>query len=67
MIQNSTWNLLGLKCGFSSTLILFDAPNSVADPYPDSSDPMYLGLLDLGPDPDPLVRGTDPDPSIIKQ
>ncbi len=24
---------------------------------------MYLGL----PDPDPLVRGTDPDPSIIKQ
>jgi hypothetical protein len=24
-----------------------------------------LGLLD--PDPDPLVRGTDPDPSIIKQ
>jgi hypothetical protein len=26
---------------------------------------MFLGLLD--PDPDPLVRGTDPDPSIIKQ
>ncbi len=25
--------------------------------------PMFLGLLD----PDPLVRGTDPDPSIIKQ
>jgi hypothetical protein len=24
-----------------------------------------LGLLD--PDPDPLVRGMDPDPSIIKQ
>jgi hypothetical protein len=24
---------------------------------------MFLGLLD----PDPLVRGTDPDPSIIKQ
>jgi hypothetical protein len=32
--------------------------NSVADP-----DPMFLGL----PDSDPLVRGTDPDPSIIKQ
>jgi hypothetical protein len=27
--------------------------------------PMFLGLLD--PDPDPLVRGMDPDPSIIKQ
>jgi hypothetical protein len=26
---------------------------------------MFLGLLD--PDPDPLVKGTDPDPSIIKQ
>jgi hypothetical protein len=25
----------------------------------------FLGLLD--PDPDPLVRGMDPDPSIIKQ
>jgi hypothetical protein len=24
---------------------------------------MFLGL----PDPDPVVRGTDPDPSIIKQ
>ncbi len=24
---------------------------------------MFVGL----PDPDPLVRGTDPDPSIIKQ
>jgi hypothetical protein len=26
---------------------------------------MFLGLLDQ--DPDPLVRGIDPDPSIIKQ
>ncbi len=26
---------------------------------------MFMGLLD--PDPDPLVRGMDPDPSIIKQ
>jgi hypothetical protein len=26
-------------------------------------DPYVLGL----PDPDPFVRGTDPDPSIIKQ
>jgi hypothetical protein len=26
---------------------------------------VFLGLLD--PDPDPLVRGMDPDPSIIKQ
>jgi hypothetical protein len=26
---------------------------------------MFLGLLD--PDSDPLVKGTDPDPSIIKQ
>jgi hypothetical protein len=42
--------------------------NSVADPDP--QDPsMFLGLLD--PDPDTLVRGTDPDltpdPSINKQ
>jgi hypothetical protein len=39
--------------------------SSVADP--DLSDPMFLGLLD--PNPDLLVRGTDPDPdpSIIKQ
>ncbi len=27
--------------------------------------PMFLGLLD--PDPDPVVRGMDPDPSITKQ
>jgi hypothetical protein len=26
---------------------------------------MFLGLLD--PDLDPLVRGTDPDPSVLKQ
>ncbi len=26
---------------------------------------VFLGLLDL--DPDPLVRGIDPDPSIVKQ
>jgi hypothetical protein len=26
---------------------------------------MFFGLLD--PDPDPLVRGMDPDPSFIKQ
>ncbi len=26
---------------------------------------MFLGLMD--PDPDPLVRGMDQDPSIIKQ
>jgi hypothetical protein len=26
---------------------------------------MFLGLLD--PDPDPLVRGMDPDPSIVMQ
>ncbi len=34
--------------------------NSVLDP-----DPHFLGLLD--PDPDPPVRGRDPDPSIIMQ
>jgi hypothetical protein len=33
---------------------------SVADPDPD---PHVFGLLD----PDPLVRGMDPDPSITKQ
>ncbi len=39
------------------------------DPNPDPPDPHVLGLLD--PNPDPLVRGMDPDPdpypSIIKQ
>ncbi len=41
--------------------------SSVADPdpNPDPSDPYFLGLRDL--DTDPLVRGMDPDPSIIKQ
>jgi hypothetical protein len=37
--------------------------SSVADPDP--SDLHFLGLVD--PDPDPLVRGMDPDPSITKQ
>jgi hypothetical protein len=40
-----------------------------ADPDPNLSDPCVLGLLDA--DPDPLVRGMDPDPnpdpSITKQ
>jgi hypothetical protein len=35
----------------------------IGEALPTSS--MFLGLLD--PDPDPLVRGTDPDPSSIKQ
>ncbi len=35
----------------------------VADPDP--TDPYALELLD--PDPEPLVRGMHPDPSIIKQ
>ncbi len=39
---------------------------SVADPDqnpdPDPPDDMFLGLLD--PDPDPLVRGMDPDPVL---
>jgi hypothetical protein len=42
---------------------------SVADldpiPDPDLPDPHVVGLLD--PDPDPFVRGMDPDPSINKQ
>jgi hypothetical protein len=45
----------------------FEQAISVADPDP--NDPYVLGLLDL--DSDPVVRGTDPDPtldpSIIKQ
>ncbi len=48
---------------------LFLVIPSVADPDPnpdpDSSDSYVLALLD--PDPDSLVRGMDPDPSIIKQ
>jgi hypothetical protein len=36
----------------------------IADPDP--SDPYVFFFFAL-PDPDPLVRGMDPDPSIIKQ
>ncbi len=39
-----------------------NAETRVADPKPVGS-VVFLGLLD----PDPLVRGTDPDASIIKQ
>ncbi len=39
--------------------------SNFADPDPSDPYPMFLGLLD--PDPDPLVRCTDPDPYIIKQ
>ena len=35
------------------------------DPDPDPPDPHVFGPLGSGPD--PLVRGMDPDPSIIKQ
>ena len=40
-------------------------PDSVPDPNPDLDppDPRVFGL----PDRDPLVRGMDPDPSIIMQ
>jgi hypothetical protein len=52
---------LVVYCFFTKTI------SSVADPDPDPDpkEPYVLGLLD----PDPLVRGTDPDPapSIIKQ
>jgi hypothetical protein len=36
-------------------------PTNVADPNPDPPDPRVLGL----PDPDPLVRGMDPDPDLL--
>jgi hypothetical protein len=38
--------------------------NSVVDPDPKGIR-IFLGLVD--PDPDPLVRGTDPDQPLIKQ
>jgi hypothetical protein len=38
---------------------------SLIMPRSSAVDPDVLGLL--RPDPDPLVRDTDPDPSIIKQ
>jgi hypothetical protein len=63
------------KTHFWSVALLLDSDqkpiripgHSVADPDPVPSDPYVLGPLD--PDPDPLVRGTDPDPdsSITKQ
>jgi hypothetical protein len=33
-------------------------------PNPDPPDPRFFGLQD--PDPDPLVRGMDPDPEDLK-
>jgi hypothetical protein len=46
---------IGTACGGASV--------QNPDAEPDSYDPKFLGL----PDPDPIVRGADPDPSIIKQ
>ncbi len=39
---------------------------SIADPdtNPDPSDPYIFGPTVLDPDPDPLVRGMDPDPDL---
>ncbi len=34
--------------------------SNVGDPVP--SNPMFLSLM--GPDPDPIVSGTEPDPSV---
>ncbi len=39
--------------------------SNVADPDPSDPYPMFLGLLD--PDPNPLVRCTDPDPYMYHQ
>jgi hypothetical protein len=50
-------------CKQGSNLIKSIVLSIVADPDP--SDPHVFGLLD--PDPDPLVRGVDTDPSITKQ
>jgi hypothetical protein len=42
----------------SHTILRSSAGGSVGDPGPDPN------VLDL-PDPDPLVKGTDPDPSLF--
>ncbi len=58
--------LLLLSISLGATYLLYLC-GSVADPDPnpdpDPPDPHVLGL----PDPDALVRGMDPDPSIIMQ
>ncbi len=46
-------------------MIKLKVVSSVPEPDPDPWIRKFLELLD--PDPDLLVRGTDPDPSIIKQ
>jgi hypothetical protein len=51
-------------CKICEMFMALDLQTSVADLDPRRIR-MFLGILD--PDPDPLVRGTDPDPSIIKQ
>jgi hypothetical protein len=60
-------NLLVFQIGTVSTVSSSPqslVPSNVVDPDPYG---IFLGLQDL--DPDPLIRGTDPDldPSIIKQ
>jgi hypothetical protein len=64
-ILPGTWVPTGAKIPSGRDIItLFSHENiSVADPDRVRRIRMVLGL----PDPDPLVRGTDPDPSIIKQ
>jgi|LakMenEpi03Aug12_release.lakeMendotaPanAssembly.Ray.scaffolds.fasta_scaffold310493_2 hypothetical protein len=47
--------------GLQIFLNIINLFSSVVDPDP--HDPYFFELLD----PDPLVRGTDPDPFIIKQ
>jgi hypothetical protein len=56
-----------IKFFFSTQRIFLNALTSVADPDPALSDPYVFGPP--GQDPDPIVKGMDPDPdpSIIKQ
>ncbi len=54
---------MGLNLGHSELAKAAVVKSSVADPEPDPQELYVLVILA----PDPLLRGTDPEPSIIKQ
>ncbi len=64
-IWSSHFSYFNFLCSNDADQLKSSVANPDPNPDPDPSDPYVFGILD--PDPDPLVRGMDPDPSITKQ
>ena len=62
-IQNISTVKMTIGVVFQFRFTKIQCSRNVADPDPDPEDPYVFGP----PGPDPLVRGPDPDPSIIEQ